>query len=91
LTKTEFSQQIFDKHLNIKFQENPFSGSPVVPCGLTDRQTEMTKLIIAFRNFADASKNETRCCKQVYLSGTCKFTNTYTATCCEASEEQGLA
>jgi len=25
--------------------------------GLTDRQTDMTKLIVAFRNFANASKN----------------------------------
>ena len=27
---------------------------PVVPCGQTDRQTNMTKLIVAFRNFANA-------------------------------------
>ena len=53
-------------------------------------QTEMTKLIVAFRNFANASKNETRCCKQVYLFGTCKFTYMYTAACCEALEEQDL-
>jgi hypothetical protein len=26
--------------------------------GQTDRQTDMTKLIIAFRNFANSSKNE---------------------------------
>jgi len=35
----EFSQQIFEKSSNIKFNENPSSGSRVVPCGRTDRQT----------------------------------------------------
>ena len=48
----EFSQQIFEKYSNIKFHENPSSGSRVVPCG----QTDMTKLIVAFRNFANAPK-----------------------------------
>jgi hypothetical protein len=33
---------------NITFHENPSSGSRVVPCGRTD----MTKLIVVFRNFA---------------------------------------
>jgi hypothetical protein len=46
--KLEFSRQIFDKYLNIKFHENPSSGSRVIPFGRTD----MTKLIAAFRNFA---------------------------------------
>jgi len=35
--KLEFSQQIFEKHTNIKFRENPFVTSPVVPCRQTDR------------------------------------------------------
>jgi len=30
----------------------------VVPSGQTDGQTDMTKLILAFRNFANAPKNE---------------------------------
>jgi len=42
---------------NIKFHENPSSGSRVVACGRTDRQTDMTKLIVAYRNFANAPKN----------------------------------
>jgi len=50
--KLEFSPQIFEKYLNTKFHENPFNGSGVVPSGRTD----MTKLIVAFRNFAKASK-----------------------------------
>jgi hypothetical protein len=44
LMKLESSWQIFQKYLTIKFYENPSSGSRVVPCGRTDRQTDMTKL-----------------------------------------------
>jgi len=46
------------KSSNIKFHENPFTGSRVVLCELTGRRTDMTKLIVAFRNFANAPKNE---------------------------------
>jgi len=35
-----YSQQIFGKHLNIKFHENPSSESRVFPCGNADRETE---------------------------------------------------
>jgi hypothetical protein len=46
---------------NIKFHENPSSGSGVVPFGRRDRQTDglshMTKLIFAFRDVANALKN----------------------------------
>jgi len=38
----------------IKFHENPSNSSRVFPCG----QTDMTKLIVAFRYFANAPKNE---------------------------------
>jgi len=55
--KVEFSGQIFEKYSNFKFHENPSSGSWVVPCGRTDRRTDMTKLIVAFRNFAKAPKD----------------------------------
>ena len=41
----------------IKVRENQSSGSQVVPCGLTDGQTNMTKLVVAFCNFAKASNN----------------------------------
>jgi hypothetical protein len=44
LMKHEFSRHIFQKSSNIKFHENPSSGSRVVPYGRTD----MTKLIVAF-------------------------------------------
>jgi len=40
----------------LEFYENPFSGSRVVPCGWKDRRTCMTKLIVTFRNFANALK-----------------------------------
>jgi len=49
--------EIFSKNFsNIRFRENPSSGSRVVPCGRTDRH--MTELIVAFRNFAKEPKNE---------------------------------
>ena len=54
LIKFEISQQIFEKFSNIKFHENPSSGSRVVPCGQTDGPTVTTKLIVVFRNFANA-------------------------------------
>jgi len=38
--KLEFSRQIFEKSSNIKFHENPPSGSRVAPCGWTDRLEE---------------------------------------------------
>jgi hypothetical protein len=38
LIKSEFSRRILEKYSNIKFDENPSSGSRVVPCGLTDGQ-----------------------------------------------------
>jgi len=60
--KLEFSQQIFKKY--IKFHENPFSGSQVVPCvqidGRMDRQTDMTKLIASLCNFANAPNKKVR-------------------------------
>ena len=46
----EFSRHIFEKHANIKFHENPSSGSGVVSYGRTDGPVD-------FRNFANAPKN----------------------------------
>ena len=51
--KLELPRQDFEKSLNIKFHQNPSSGSRVVASG----QTDMTKLIVASRNFANAPKN----------------------------------
>jgi len=49
---------MFQKYSDTKFNENPSSQSRVVPCGHTDGRTDMTKLIVAFRSFADARKNQ---------------------------------
>jgi len=38
--KLRFSRQIFEKYPNIKFHENPSTGSRVVPCGQTERHDE---------------------------------------------------
>jgi phosphoribosylaminoimidazole-succinocarboxamide synthase len=53
--KLEDGQQIFEKYSNIKSHENPSSGSRVVPC----RRTDMTKLTVIFRNFANGPKEDT--------------------------------
>jgi hypothetical protein len=49
LIKLKFSLRLFEKHTNIRFHENPFSGRHV--------ETDVTKLIVAFRNIAKAPKN----------------------------------
>jgi hypothetical protein len=53
----EISVHIFEKYWNIKFHEKPSSiGNRVVPYGQIDGQTDMTKLLVAFRNFANVPK-----------------------------------
>jgi hypothetical protein len=54
-----------------KLHEYPSSGSRVVPLGRTDGQSDMTKLIFAFRNLANAPKN-TRNCERCWFS-VCQF------------------
>jgi hypothetical protein len=51
----------FKKSSNIKFHQNPSSGSRVFPRGPMDRRkaSNMTKLIFAFRNFAESPKKST--------------------------------
>ena len=56
-TKYEFSRHLFKKKKSNKFHENLSSDSRSVPRGQTDRQTDMTKLTVAFRNCADAPNN----------------------------------
>jgi hypothetical protein len=49
--KLEFSRRIFEtEYSDMKFHENPTSGSRVYPCGRID----MTKLVVGFRNLANA-------------------------------------
>ena len=50
LMRLEFAAQSLYKYSNIKFHENPSSGSRTVLGGRTDM-----KLIVAFHNFANAS------------------------------------
>jgi hypothetical protein len=55
--KLEFPRPNFEKFSNVKFYENPSSVSRAVPGDArTDRQTDMTKLIVTRRNFANAPK-----------------------------------
>jgi hypothetical protein len=37
--------------------KHPSNGTRVVPCGRKERGKDMTKLIVPFRNFVNASKN----------------------------------
>ena len=55
------------KYRNIKFQEIPSSGSRGVPRGQNDRQTDMTNLIVAFRNFPSAPKRYKKCKKYQWM------------------------
>ena len=50
--KSWFVRQIFGKYSSMKFHENLSTGSPFVLCGWTD----MMKLIVALRSFANMSK-----------------------------------
>jgi len=61
----DYPRQILEKYSSTKFRKNSSRGSPVVPCGrtvgqtdgrTTDRQTDMTKLILDFRFFANTPK-----------------------------------
>jgi hypothetical protein len=57
--KLVFSQQIFEKSSNIKLYVNCPVGPELFHAdGWTDRQTDMTKLKVAFHNFAYAPKNK---------------------------------
>ena len=40
LMKDEFSLHIFEKYLITKFHKNPSTGSRVVTCGQTDKNTD---------------------------------------------------
>ena len=79
LIKLEFS--IKKKNSNIKFHENPSSGSQVVPHGWTD----MMKLIVAFRNSVSTSKN-----KNYIKSEDIKITTTKFAAMVHLAETQFL-
>jgi len=68
LIKLEFPRHIFEKFSNIKFHENPFNGRWIVPCGWTDIQTDMTKLIVAVLRTRLIRMSE-RCCLTDHTNG----------------------
>jgi len=47
LMNLNFLDRFFEKYSNTKFHEYPSSGSWVVPCGNTDGETDVTKLVVA--------------------------------------------
>ena len=56
----------FENIPKIKFHENLYSGSRVGPCGRrTHGHTNMTKLTIALRNFANAPNKATLLCEKL--------------------------
>ena len=64
--ETLIFSKVFGKNSNIKFHENPSSGSRVVPCGQTEGEREgrtdgrtgrHNELIATFRNFAKGPEN----------------------------------
>jgi hypothetical protein len=57
LIKFEFSPQVVEKCQNIKFHVYPSCGSPGVPWGEKDRAGDVMKLVVVFRNFANAPSN----------------------------------
>ena len=61
LMKLEYSRQFFGKYINIKFHDNPSSGSRVVLMW-TGGRTDMTKQTIAFRNFEGAHNKQRQSC-----------------------------
>jgi len=53
-----FLDRCFEKYSDIKFHENPSSGSRVAPCGPTERRDKYRKkLIVAFHIFSKKSTN----------------------------------
>jgi hypothetical protein len=72
-------QKIFEKFSDIKFHENPSNGSHIVPCEKTNGQTDMTKLIVAFRNFEKARKMARNEQHRLLISLTAQY---WLLTCC---------
>ena len=54
--KLEFSRQIFEKYSDKTNHENPSSGRQIIPCGRMEGRIDRTNVVVAFRNFTNASK-----------------------------------
>jgi hypothetical protein len=70
--KLNILDRVSKKYSNVKFHENPFSGSRVVPCGRTD----MTTLVVAFRKFENVPKKNAVFEPERYLFQYQTITNT---------------
>ena len=57
--KVDFSRRSFEKYSNVNFYESLSCGSRVVPCGRTD----VTKLTVGFRDFANAPEDGRMLCE----------------------------
>jgi len=55
--KLKFSRMITEKSSNVKFNENPYSGSRDAP--KAEGQSDMTKLAVAIRNYANGTTLQT--------------------------------
>ena len=55
------------KNSHIKFHENPSIRSRVFPYGQTDGRKGMMKLVVAFRNSVNATKNYTFCSHRAFV------------------------
>ena len=98
----EFSSRNFPKILRYQiFRRRPFSGSVVIPCvradrRRTERRTFTTKLLVTFRNFANAPKNEhTHTHTYIYIY-VCVFIYIYIyiyiyALCVPLAAERGIS
>jgi hypothetical protein len=73
--KLKFSLQIFEKYPNVIFHERKPSGNRVVPCGWTGGQIDVTKLIVAYRNFAKRLKMILKVHRKKFCPTTLKQTN----------------
>jgi hypothetical protein len=56
LMNLELAEQISEKYSNTKFNENRSSGIAFYAYVQTERQTDMTKPMVTFRNFANVPK-----------------------------------
>jgi hypothetical protein len=77
LINLNFRDRFSKKYSNTKLHGNPPGGSRVVPCGQTvgltdgwtDRETDRTKLIVAFRNFWKRAYTRIKVCNlQVHFN-----------------------
>jgi len=68
--KLDFPRQTFGKYLNVKFNENPYSWSRVVPCGQTLRQTDrQDEVNNRFSQFCKRTQKDRRETKQETKKG----------------------